>query len=65
MTPPLPVLAALYAGRPEHTPTVVDVLLEQRGDMIALVCDGATLEFDAAELRAALEPATHTHRAAA
>lgn len=62
---PLGVLTGLYAGRPEHTPEHVDVLLERRGDMVAFVHDGAVLELHRGELRAWLDDAAaHVKRAA-
>lgn len=48
-------ITALRAGRPEHTPDVVGVLVQRTGDAVVITLDdGETLELSAGELHAAL-----------
>ena len=50
---------ATRAGRPEHTPEAEPVVIDtdRPGAVVLHLDDGETLEFDAGELRAALERA--------
>lgn len=59
------LLMALRAGRPEHSPEAEPVLAYVQGATVRLeLDDGEILEFDAAELRAAIAGATALMEAA-